>query len=133
MQNLIDTYKATLAGPAKAALELRIAFEGLTLKEKLVIIVADKDCIFDDVLHYDSCYTGPCTNRVSLYDDFYWDRREDRELSGLVEQTLEDMDGLTGDETPEELAEILMASDTSRAMVIRDLVEMNIGKACHDW
>jgi hypothetical protein len=132
MQKLIETYTAALAGPAKAAYELRTAFEGLTLKEKLVIVLGDKDCIFDDVLHYDSDYTGGPGN-VSLYDDFYWDRRETKELSEIIEYTLESLDGLTGDETPEELAEILIADKGCRSLTLRDMVQKNIGKACHDW
>lgn len=132
MQALINVYAAALAGPAKAARELRAAFEGLTLKEKLVIIVGESGALFDDVLHYDSDYTGGPGN-VSLYDDFYWERRETKELSDIVESTLEDMEGVTGDESPEELADMILADEGCKSSTLRDMVQKNIGKACHDW
>lgn len=132
MQTLINTYSAALAGPAKAAQELRAAFEGLTLKEKLVIILGDNGSLFDDVLHYDSDYTGGPGN-VSLYDDFYWERRETKDLSDIVESTVDDMEDLTGDETPEELAELILADTGCKSSTLRDMVAKNIGKACHDW
>lgn len=132
MQTLIATYSAALAGPAKAAQELRDAFEGLTLKEKLVIILGTDGGLFDNVLHYNSDYTGGPGN-VSLYDDFYWDRRETKDLSDIVEATLEGMGGLTGDETAEELAELVLADEGCMSITLRHMVENNIGKACHDW
>lgn len=132
MQNLLAVYSAALAGPAKAAQELRTAFEALTLKAKLVIIVGEEGSLFNDVLHYDSDYTGGPGN-VSLYDDFYWERCETKKLSNIVERTLDGMESVTGDETPEELAELILNSECARSSTLRDMVQKNIGKARHDW
>jgi hypothetical protein len=130
MQTLINTYSEALAGPAKAKAALLEAFKGLTLKEKLVIILGTDGELFDSVLRYESDYTG---TSGSLYDDFYWDRRETKELSSVKDHVLDNLDDLTGDETPEELAEIILNSDDDRCDVLRDMVNKGIGKACHDW
>lgn len=130
MQTLISTYVATLAGPAKAKEALLEAFKVLTLKEKLVIILGNNGELFDDVLRYESDYTG---TSGSLYDDFYWDRRETKELSSVKDHVLENLEDLTGDETPEELADIIINSDCDRCDVLRDMVSKGIGSACHDW
>lgn len=145
MQQLIAAYNEAMKAPQKAALELRTAFEALTLAEKMVIIVREKfekdrwsASIFNTLLHSDSCYTGPCTAGcdVSLYDDLHWDRYETKTLSEILDMAIDkcgEEDETTGEETAEELAAILVASESPRCEVLRDFLNSNLGSAENDW
>ncbi len=75
----------------------------------------------------DAWYTGSIPgSRVSLYDDFYWDRHETKYLEDIEKFVKDYFEG-------EDFDEYLETSDGHRVLVFRDMLENCIGEATHDW
>lgn len=130
MQQLIATYKEAVNVSDKALQAVQAEFKALPLEQKLVLVLGKQGILFDSILLSDAYYS---VSNVSLYDDFSWDRYETKDLSDIVETVVENLGDLTDDETPEELAAIIMADEGDRCEVLKDMLNNNLGKATHDW
>lgn len=130
MKQLIATYKEAVNVSDKALHAVRDEFIALPLEQKLVLVLGEQGILFDSILLSDSYYSQ---SSISLYDDFSWDRYETKDLSDIIETVLENMADLTDDETPEELAALIMADGGDRCEVLKDMLNKNLGKATNDW
>lgn len=137
MKQLIEAYNDALKAPNLIAGQIRQEFAKLDIRGKLTLLCQGQASeVYDDILHEDNNYTG---TDGSLYDDFYWDRHETKTLSTVVEMTIDNMD-IDGDETPEELADLILQGQKAESRTVRDrcavVVDMAnrcIGTATHDW
>ncbi|AUX83660.1 tail length tape measure protein [Pseudomonas phage NV1] len=88
-------------------------------------------------------YCGPDGHRdkVSLYDDFYWERHETRTFGEILETTIEhylelhedlDVDYDLVVET-DGFWNWVATSEDAKALVILDFVENALAEATHDW
>lgn len=139
MKQLIDAYIESLKVPNLLATKIREEFDKLSLLQKLTELCQGpgRSGVYDNILSEDESYTG---TSGSLYDDFYWDRRETKSLSSVILFTLTRLDTVVGGETPEQLAMLILKGLDSpnrttrdRCSVVIDMVEKGIGQATHDW
>lgn len=95
----------------------------LDLESKIKLALVDCDLLVN-LLGKDLSYCG--VDNISLYDELYWERYETKTIEELIEYTLDDVED--GDEE-----DYLLTSDSPRAVIIRDMLNNNIGTAIFDW
>lgn len=135
----VEKYRAAVKQVEELRLKVRAGFEGLpTLEDKFKFVLE----LGYDFLDEDGWYCGHLEledgTEISLYDDFYWERHETRDISWFFDEMYRTFADkyLYG----EELKAAMLANyteilnqDTPHATVVRDLLEQGTGKATFDW
>lgn len=135
----VEKYKHAVKQVEQLRERVRIGFNGLpTLEDKFKFVLE----LGADFLDEDRSYCGHLQTEsgeeISLYDDFYWERHETRDISYFFDEMYYTFaDGyLYGDELKKAMLanyiEILN-QDTKHAVIVRDFLERGIGEATFDW
>lgn len=134
---LIDETRAEEGATTAKVLEF-LQFKDHPLKER-GLVLANAGAYANS----DNWYCGPDGHRdkVSLHDDFYWDRNETKDFSEILEFAIDEY--LDQHEEPptdydlvvetDEFWNWVATSENPKALVTMDFVENCLAEATHDW
>lgn len=136
---VIEQFRAAIEQAANLKQQIRNAYDKLETTEDKFLFVLN---LGFDFLDRDHCYCPHLSlddgTEITMYDDFYWERYETKELDDFYDELYQSKTGkyLGG----KELVAALMADhigflnqDTPASLVIRDLLENGTGVARYDW
>lgn len=127
MKELIEKQKAPQAEATALKHLIQAKFKELDFKGKLAVYRE----LGSDWMGEETYYTGNIPgSRVSLYDDFYWERHETKSLDEIEDFV---SDHFQDEDEEGDFDEYLETSDHDRARVFRDMLENCIGEATYDW
>lgn len=135
----VEKYRAAVEQVERLREKVRLAFKELpTLEDKFKFVLELGTEFLDDDYWYCSHLETAEGEEISLYDDFYWERHETRNISYFLDELYYTYanEYLHG----EKLKEALLANyieilnqDTKHAVIVRDFLEQGIGEATFDW